>query len=139
MRRIGVGAQFLETIQLAARLSLPFVYDGCMRSYISLLLSLCLVGIWALAQEKTPPAKLVFQAKPGNVTFDHAAHLKRAKNDCKACHDKLFAQSAQAPINYKAAMHKTAETAMTSCAACHHTGGAAFESKGNCAKCHVKS
>jgi c(7)-type cytochrome triheme protein len=110
-----------------------------MRLSISLLLTLCLIGFWALAQEKTPPAKLVFQAKNGNVNFDHAAHVKAAKNDCKTCHDKLFQQSATAPLNFKAGMHKPAETAMTSCGACHHAGGTAFESKGNCAKCHVKS
>jgi len=33
----------------------------------------------------------------GSVTFDHAAHVKRANNDCKACHDKLFEESAKAP------------------------------------------
>jgi c(7)-type cytochrome triheme protein len=75
----------------------------------------------------------------GNVTFDHAAHVKRANNDCKACHDKLFEESAKAPLNFKAAIHKTAETAQTSCGACHRPAGAAFESKGNCGKCHVKS
>jgi c(7)-type cytochrome triheme protein len=73
----------------------------------------------------------------GNVTFNHAAHSKRANEDCKTCHDKLFTQS-KAPLNYKGAMHKTAEAAKTSCAGCHNPGGAAFETKGNCNKCHVK-
>jgi c(7)-type cytochrome triheme protein len=90
------------------------------------------------AQDKKAPAKLVFESKMGNVTFDHAAHVKRAKDDCKACHDKLFPQSAKAPLNFKAGMHKTAETGQTSCGSCHHAGGTAFESKANCAKCHVK-
>ncbi|MGA2713732.1 MAG: c(7)-type cytochrome triheme domain-containing protein [Bryobacteraceae bacterium] len=90
------------------------------------------------AQDKKAPDKLVFQSKMGTVTFDHAAHVKRANNDCKACHDKLFEESAKASLNYKAAIHKTAETAQTSCGACHHPSGAAFESKGNCNKCHVK-
>ena len=87
-----------------------------------------------------PPEKLVFATKMGNVTFQHAKHLERAKNDCKVCHDKLFQQSAKAPLNYKAAMHKTAETGKTSCGACHVAGGSAFASAGNCAnsKCHVK-
>jgi c(7)-type cytochrome triheme protein len=84
------------------------------------------------------PGKIVFTAKTGNVTFDHSAHAKRAKDDCTACHDKLFPQS-KADINYKGAMHKTAEAAKTACAGCHVTGGAAFETKGNCGKCHVKS
>jgi mono/diheme cytochrome c family protein len=36
-------------------------------------------------------------------------------------------------------LHKTAEAAKTSCGGCHTPGGPAFESKGNCGKCHVKS
>jgi c(7)-type cytochrome triheme protein len=74
----------------------------------------------------------------GNVTFDHAGHVKHAKNDCATCHPKLWPQSATAPLNYKAAAHKTAETKKTSCAECHHPGGTAFASKGSCNKCHVK-
>ncbi|MCC6586663.1 MAG: hypothetical protein IT168_08090 [Bryobacterales bacterium] len=87
---------------------------------------------------KTPPDQLVFKAKMGDVKYDHKGHVKHAKGDCKACHDKLFPQSATAPLNFKAAMHKTAEAAKSSCAACHVAGGAAFASKGNCTKCHVK-
>lgn len=96
-----------------------------------------LSGLAIFAQPKAPE-KLTFTTKQGNVTFDHAAHVKKAANDCKACHDKLFPQSAQAPLNYKAGIHKTAETAKASCGACHTPGGASFDSKGNCAKCHVK-
>ncbi len=93
-----------------------------------------------LAQEKTPPAKLVFQAKTGNVTYDHAAHVKRVKNDCKVCHPALFPQDAKAPLNFKPAMHKTAEEKHISCGFCHRAGGTAFETKGNCTngKCHVR-
>ena len=92
-----------------------------------------------VAQDKKAPEKLTFTTKNGNVTFDHAAHLKRANGDCMVCHDKLFKQDAKAPLNFKAAIHKTAEAEKTSCGACHHPGGTAFETKGNCAKCHVKS
>lgn len=109
-----------------------------MRFLTLLLLSLALMaGIDSLLAQK-PPEKVVFQSKMGTVTFDHAAHVKRANADCKTCHDKLFPQSLTAPINFKANMHKTAEAAKTSCGACHTPGGAAFETKGNCAKCHVK-
>jgi c(7)-type cytochrome triheme protein len=111
-----------------------------MRNLIAALAALAVIGGLALiAQDKTPPAKVVFEAKTGNVTFNHAAHAKREKGDCKVCHDKLFPQS-KAPINYKAAMHKTAETNKTACGSCHRAGGTAFESKGNCtnSKCHVK-
>jgi len=113
-----------------------------MRPLISLLILFAVAaGIGSLLAQKVPekaPEKLVFQSKMGNVTFDHAAHLKRAKGDCAACHDKLFTQS-NAPLNFKANMHKTAEEAKTSCGACHAAGGASFEAKGNCAKCHVKA
>jgi c(7)-type cytochrome triheme protein len=84
------------------------------------------------------PKTMVFESKMGNVTFDHAKHAERVKNDCKACHDKLFPQS-KAPLKFKEAMHKTAEKEKSSCAACHHAGGTAFESKANCNKCHVKA
>lgn len=81
---------------------------------------------------------LVFNTKNGNVTFNHEAHLTRAKGDCKTCHETLFKQDSKAPLNYKAALHKTAEMDKTACGSCHRAGGAAFESKANCAKCHVK-
>jgi c(7)-type cytochrome triheme protein len=82
-----------------------------------------------------PPEKLVFEAKTGAVTFDHAKHVER--NDCAACHDKLFRQS-RGPLNYKAGLHKPAEAKKQSCAGCHVAGGAAFASKGNCHTCHKK-
>lgn len=111
-----------------------------MRTLIACVLAIGLGGVFGVfAQDKkAPPEKLTFVTKNGNVTFDHAAHVKREKNDCAACHPKLFAQDAKAPLNFKAALHKTAETAKTSCGACHNPGGPAFETKGNCAKCHMK-
>ncbi len=109
-----------------------------MRTLTSLLLMFAVAaGFGALLGQKLPE-KLVFPTKMGNVTFDHPAHVKRANGDCKTCHDKLFPQT-NGPLNFKANMHKTAEDSKTSCGACHVAGGAAFEVKGNCAKCHVKS
>ncbi|HLJ50685.1 MAG TPA: c(7)-type cytochrome triheme domain-containing protein [Bryobacteraceae bacterium] len=113
-----------------------------MRKVLASVFVLCLLlagGLALFGQEKKAADKLTFTAKNGNVTFDHAAHAKREKNDCKVCHDKLWPQSKTAPLNWKAGMHKPAETAHTSCGACHFAGGAAFETKGNCTKCHVKS
>jgi c(7)-type cytochrome triheme protein len=110
--------------------------------YASLLLLIALLliaGFALLAQDKKPPEKIVFEAKPGNVTFVHATHLKAVKGDCKVCHDALFQQSKTAPLNFKAGMHKPAEAAKTSCGHCHNAEGPAFETKGNCAKCHVKA
>jgi c(7)-type cytochrome triheme protein len=111
-----------------------------MRTLIVCLLAVGLGGMLGIiAQEKkAAPEKLTFTTKNGNVTFDHAAHLKRAKGDCSTCHETLFKQDAKAPLNFKAALHKTAETEKTSCGSCHHPAGPAFETKGNCAKCHVK-
>ncbi len=106
------------------------------------LAALCVaLGFWgtaALSGATKAPEKLTFATKNGNVTFNHDAHVKRANNDCSACHDKLAPQDAKAALNYKAGMHKPAEAQKASCAGCHVAGGAAFESKGNCAKCHVK-
>lgn len=111
-----------------------------MRIFSGILLSLVLAigGYTSLAQEKKPPEKLTFKTKQGDVVFDHAKHLKAAKNECKTCHDKLWPQSATAPLNFKAALHKTAEAKHTSCGSCHYPGGGSFESKGNCNKCHQK-
>jgi len=97
-------------------------------------------GFGAPAQKKKEaPPKMVFTAKTGNVTFDHAAHAKRVKDDCKTCHPKLWPE-AKGILNYKAGVHKPAETKKVSCGACHHAGGVAFETKGNCtSKCHVKA
>lgn len=87
--------------------------------------------------KKEPPKQVVFATKQGNVTFDHSKHLAAAKNDCTTCHDKLFPQE-KAALGYKDGMHKKAEAVKSSCAACHVAGGAAFETKSNCQKCHVK-
>jgi len=84
------------------------------------------------------PEKLVFKAKNGNVPFNHEAHNQRVKGDCKVCHDKLFPQSASAPLNYRAGVHRVAEAKKISCGACHFPEGTAFTSQGNCTKCHVK-
>jgi c(7)-type cytochrome triheme protein len=96
-----------------------------------------MLGFSALTAQE-PSEKLVFKSKMGNITFLHQAHAKREKGDCKVCHDKLFQQSATAPLNYRAGIHKVAEAKKLSCGACHVAGGKSFESKGNCAKCHVK-
>ena len=89
------------------------------------------------AEEKAPPKEIVFETKNGPVTFDHAKHAERVSNDCKTCHPAVFKQE-KGDLGYKAGMHKTAEAAKSSCAACHVAGGKAFESKANCAKCHAK-
>ena len=105
-----------------------------MRTVIAVLVA-AFVAVTLLAQ-KPPDKPLVFQAKTGNVAFSHAEHLKHTKNDCKPCHPAQWPQDAKAPLNFKAAMHKTAEAKKSSCASCHVEGGTAFVTKGNCKKCH---
>lgn len=108
-----------------------------MKHLTFLLVGLFLIMALVALAADAPKTPIVFESKMGNVTYDHVKHVERAKNDCKVCHDALFPQK-KAPLNFKAGMHKPAEAAKTSCAGCHHAGGAAFETKGNCNKCHVK-
>jgi c(7)-type cytochrome triheme protein len=93
--------------------------------------------VMAVGFAANPPTEIVFDAKMGKVKYDHAAHAKRVKEDCTACHDKLFKQSRE-PLNFKAGMHKPAIAAKASCGGCHHPDGAAFDatSTANCKKCH---
>jgi c(7)-type cytochrome triheme protein len=92
-----------------------------------------------IAQDAAPeaPTTLVFEAKTGNVTFDHGKHVESAGGDCETCHDALW-PAERVDLGYKASMHKKAEAEGTSCAACHRPEGPAFESKANCKRCHVK-
>jgi len=103
--------------------------------YLVGLVAILFVSGGMVAQEKKAPAKLTFPAKNGAVAYDHAAHNKREKNDCKVCHDKLFPQS-NAPLKFKP--HPPAEAKKVSCGFCHRAGGTAFETKGNCTKCHAR-
>lgn len=109
------------------------------RAFATFLAVLVFGGTALLSQSKTPPAKLVLSAKNGSVAFEHAAHIKREKNDCKVCHSSLFSQDAKATLGFKPP-HKTEEDKKASCGSCHRAGGTAFETKGNCAngKCHVR-
>jgi c(7)-type cytochrome triheme protein len=106
---------------------------------VSVLVALFVLIVFSSLGAEKGPDKLVFASKMGDVTYDHAKHVERVKGDCKTCHPKLFQQSKTAPLNFKAGMHKPAEANKTSCGACHHAGGTAFETKGNCKKCHVKA
>jgi c(7)-type cytochrome triheme protein len=114
----------------------PLFSDMNMRKTLGYALLLTMLGLTTLlAQTKTPPAKLVFPAKNGNITFDHASHAKLAKNDCKVCHPAPFAD-AKAPLAFKFP-HTTAEAKKLSCGSCHRAEGTAFASRANCKKCHA--
>ena len=110
-----------------------------MRKLIAALGSVAIGAVMLLGAEEKASEKIVFETKQGNVTFLHQKHAERQKTGCKACHDSLWPQKKGAPLNFKAGMHKVAEQKHTSCGFCHHEGGAAFQTKGNCAKCHVKA
>ena len=97
-----------------------------MRHALAAILAVILVGgVMAEAQDKKPPEKLVFQSKGGDVVFTHAAHAGREKGECATCHPRLWPQSAQVPLK-----------SSDGCHTCHRIGGPAFESTGNCVKCH---
>jgi c(7)-type cytochrome triheme protein len=93
----------------------------------AILLGLLLAGLPAapVGPSKTPPTKLVLAANNGPVMYNHAAHLARQKGDCGFCHNRLWPQSAKAPVRSGAA-----------CGSCHLRGGRAFTMKGHCQRCH---
>ncbi len=101
---------------------------------------LLVLALGAFAQEATAPDELVFDSAMGNVTFSHANHVERAENNCETCHTKLFPQSSDEPLNFKAGMHKPAISAKESCGACHNPDGPGFDASNtaNCKNCHVK-
>ena len=74
----------------------------------------------------------------GPARFDHEKHVEIAKDNCQACHNKIFPLE-KGLLGYEDDLHKTAEAAKTSCGACHFPGGEAFEAKGNCLKCHPEA
>ena len=88
--------------------------------------------------QKTFPVRLIIPATYGGVNFNHFGHAEREKFECGACHNSTqWPQDHKAPLNYKEADHRSADTTRHSCAACHHTGGKAFATSGNCAaRCH---
>ncbi|MCX6630656.1 MAG: hypothetical protein NTW28_23820 [Candidatus Solibacter sp.] len=93
-----------------------------MRNALAYSLLFTMIALTSIvAQDKKAPTTLVLAAKNGNVTYDHTAHAKREKNECKTCHPAQWPQDAKAPLNWKAAMHKAAETAKTSCGSCHQS------------------
>jgi c(7)-type cytochrome triheme protein len=77
-----------------------------------------------------------FETSLGTATFNHAQHVNLAKGNCTSCHNNLFPM-AKADLNYRAGLHKAAESARSSCAGCHFPGGSAFASEGNCQRCHT--
>jgi c(7)-type cytochrome triheme protein len=82
-------------------------------------------GLMIAADDAQPPGKLVFPSKVGDITFDHAAHVKREKGECASCHEKLWPKSTKVPLK-----------SSDGCKACHKAGGKSFETRDNCVRCH---
>jgi predicted CXXCH cytochrome family protein len=109
-----------------------------MKKLVVLLAVFAIVGIamYAIAA----PKEIVFEAKNGNVTFNHEAHLptgdcfschhtndestKDAIASCRSCHDGAKAESGKLP---KGKFH-------TFCIDCHKGAGM----KGTCNECHKR-
>lgn len=83
------------------------------------------------------PALPSVETRLGAARFDHQKHVDEAGGECQTCHNKIFPLE-KGLLNYKDNLHKTAEQSQTSCGACHHADGQAFEAKGNCLKCHTE-
>lgn len=103
-----------------------------MKKLVVLLAVFAVVGI-AMYAIAAPP-QVVFEAKNGNVTFEHAAHAgaecvtchHAGSNDasCRSCHDGAAASSTKAP---RGEFH-------TFCIDCHKGAGM----KGTCNDCHKR-
>lgn len=103
-----------------------------MKKMLVLLVVLGVVGtaMYAFAVPET----VVFEAKNGNVTFEHAKHSgaecvtchHEGSNDasCRSCHDGTTASATKSP---RGEFHQF-------CIACHKENGM----KGMCNECHVK-
>jgi len=126
-----------ESLQCVVFPGNPGIGERTMRRllFATTLLATLLAAGAMVAQDA--PRTLTFEAKPGTVTFNHAAHVERAKGDCATCHPAIW-PAERADLGYKASMHKKAESEKTSCGTCHRAEGAAFSSQGNCKNCHVK-
>jgi c(7)-type cytochrome triheme protein len=83
-----------------------------------------------------PPDTIVFDNTYGQSVFTHKLHYERVNGKCDTCHPQIFPQSRE-PINYKKALHRSAEASATACAACHRVGGTSFAADSNCVKCHA--
>ena len=91
------------------------------------------------ADDVEPPTEgLVYEAKTGNVTFEHTLHLEKVDNDCTVCHESLFQQEQGNLGTFGKSMHKNAIKDNSGCASCHNPDGESFPMKKNCKKCHIK-
>ncbi len=93
-----------------------------MTKYLAALFAALFVVATAVAAE--PPASITLNAKPGNVTFPHKAHIDRVKGDCKTCHATPAGGKIEGFGKDKAhalcvECHKKEAKGPTKCADCH--------------------
>ena len=102
-----------------------------MKKLFVLLAVFAVVGLAVFAV--AAPEKVVFEAKNGNVTFEHAkhegvdcasCHHTDSYDSCRSCHDGKAASSSKLP---KGDFH-------TFCIDCHKGAGM----KGMCNECHKR-
>lgn len=92
-------------------------------SIITIMLTFGFAGV-GICADKTGPGLVVYEAKNGNVTFNHATHAERI--ECAKCHQQ------DPPEKIKI----TRETAHAeACRGCHEQMQAGPV---KCAECHIK-
>jgi c(7)-type cytochrome triheme protein len=96
------------------------------------LTALAILAIVGAAMAVAPGKTSEWDTSMGKVTFDGKTHAD-AGLKCTDCHPKVFQMKAG---GFDATMpdHNANEKYCWTC----HDGTKAFETKGNCAKCHVK-
>lgn len=80
------------------------------------------------------PTTVTFEAKNGNVTFDHAAHKTKAA-DCTECHHKgVEAGTCKSCHGVDPAVAKAKDAFHKQCKDCHKKNGVSTK----CGDCHKK-
>ena len=105
-----------------------------MKKLAVLLIVAAFVGtaFFAIAADK--PAKVTFEVKMGNVTFDHAKH--EGLTDCATCHHTGDQQSCKSCHQKKAGdAPKSKDAFHKNCKDCHKKEG---KGPTKCKECHVK-
>jgi c(7)-type cytochrome triheme protein len=96
------------------------------------LTALTILAMVGAAMAVAPDKTAEWETSMGKVTFDGKSHAE-AGLSCMECHPKVF-QMKTGSSDATMADHNSNEKYCWVC----HNGEKAFETKGNCNKCHVK-